>query len=185
MMRILTIVVALFAPSASFSFSGAPLRQSTAVSGTATLERQTVKSGARSMTMMPIGVPKVAYKMPGSRGGEWVDIYNRLTRERIIFMGAEIDDEMANQIIGVLLVSIYCNSYILHQDHLNPFSINFCIPWIFTFSKQLTNSIWITKTPTSQSTCTSIVPEALLFLGLPFMIQSSTFALKLWLSILV
>ena len=50
-------------------------------------------------------MPKVAYKMPGSRGGEWVDIYQRLTRERIIFMGAEIDDEMANQIIGVLLVT--------------------------------------------------------------------------------
>jgi hypothetical protein len=63
-----------------------------------------VVSGARSMTMMPIGIPKVAYKMPGSRGGEWVDIYQRLTRERIIFMGSEIDDEMANQIIGVLLV---------------------------------------------------------------------------------
>ena len=61
-------------------------------------------SGARSMTMMPIGVPKVAYRMPGSRGGEWVDIFNRLTRERIIFMGSEIDDELANQIIGVLLV---------------------------------------------------------------------------------
>lgn len=59
--------------------------------------------GARSMTMMPIGVPKVAYRMPGSRGGEWVDIYQRLTRERIIFMGSEIDDELANQIIGVLL----------------------------------------------------------------------------------
>lgn len=56
-----------------------------------------------SMTMMPIGVPKVAYKMPGSRGGEWVDIFNRLTRERIVFLGAEIDDELANQIIGVLL----------------------------------------------------------------------------------
>eukprot|EP01041_Mallomonas_annulata_P007686 gene7686-15733_t len=55
------------------------------------------------MTMMPIGVPKVAYKMPGNRGGEWVDIYNRLTRERIVFMGSEIDDELANQIIGVLL----------------------------------------------------------------------------------
>eukprot|EP00981_Chlorochromonas_danica_P002047 scaffold420_cov169-Ochromonas_danica.AAC.7 len=53
--------------------------------------------------MMPIGVPKVAYKMPGSRGGEWVDIYQRLTRERIIFLGSEIDDELANQIIGVLL----------------------------------------------------------------------------------
>jgi len=64
------------------------------------------------MTMMPIGVPKVAYKMPGSRGGEWVDIFNRLTRERIIFLGSEIDDELANQIIGVLLVSfcqiLYC-----------------------------------------------------------------------------
>jgi ATP-dependent Clp endopeptidase proteolytic subunit ClpP len=59
--------------------------------------------GTRSMTMMPIGIPKVAYRMPGSRGGEWVDIYQRLTRERIVFMGSEIDDEMANQIIGVLL----------------------------------------------------------------------------------
>lgn len=57
------------------------------------------------MTMMPIGVPKVVYKMPGSRGGEWVDIFNRLTRERIIFIGSEIDDELANQIIGLLLVS--------------------------------------------------------------------------------
>jgi ATP-dependent protease ClpP protease subunit len=59
------------------------------------------------MTMMPLGIPKVAYKMPGSRGGgEWVDIYNRLTRERIVFIGSEIDDELANQIIGVLLVSV-------------------------------------------------------------------------------
>lgn len=71
--------------------------------GASTLTRPSQMSGARSMSMMPIGVPKVAYKMPGSRGGEWVDIYNRLTRERIIFMGSEIDDELANQIIGVLL----------------------------------------------------------------------------------
>lgn len=32
-----------------------------------------------------------------------VDIYNRLYRERIIFLGSEIDDELANQIIGVML----------------------------------------------------------------------------------
>jgi Clp protease len=106
MMKFIAVVLALVAPVTSFSFNGAPLRQSTSIASTSVLERQTTKSGARSMTMMPIGVPKVAYKMPGSRGGEWVDIYNRLTRERIIFMGAEIDDEMANQIIGVLLVSI-------------------------------------------------------------------------------
>lgn len=60
------------------------------------------------MTMMPIGVPKVGYKMPGSRGGEWVDIYQRLNRERIVFLGPEIDDETANQIIGVLLVRFRC-----------------------------------------------------------------------------
>lgn len=53
--------------------------------------------------MMPIGVPKVAYRVPGSQGAEWVDIYNRLYRERIIFLGSEIDDELANQIIGVML----------------------------------------------------------------------------------
>lgn len=53
---------------------------------------------------MSLGVPKVVYKMPGSRGGEWIDIFNRLTRERIVFIGSEIDDELANQIIGVLLV---------------------------------------------------------------------------------
>jgi len=53
--------------------------------------------------MMPIGVPKVAYRVPGSQGADWVDIYNRLYRERIIFLGSEIDDELANQVIGVML----------------------------------------------------------------------------------
>jgi ATP-dependent Clp protease protease subunit len=32
-----------------------------------------------------------------------VDIYNRLYRERIVFLGSEIDDELANQVIGVML----------------------------------------------------------------------------------
>ncbi|CAN0548060.1 unnamed protein product, partial [Ectocarpus sp. 12 AP-2014] len=39
----------------------------------------------------------------GAPTADWVDIYNRLYRERIIFLGQEIDDELANQIIGVLL----------------------------------------------------------------------------------
>jgi hypothetical protein len=38
--------------------------------------------------MMPIGVPKVAYRVPGSGSADWVDIYNRLYRERIIFLGS-------------------------------------------------------------------------------------------------
>jgi len=61
------------------------------------------QSKANQIKMMPIGVPKVAYRVPGSQQADWVDIYNRLYRERIIFLGAEIDDELANQVIGVML----------------------------------------------------------------------------------
>lgn len=52
---------------------------------------------------MPLGIPKVAYRIPGAPNADWVDIYDRLYRERIIFLGKEIDDKLANQIIGVLL----------------------------------------------------------------------------------
>ncbi|CAK9038327.1 ATP-dependent Clp protease proteolytic subunit 2 (Endopeptidase Clp 2) [Durusdinium trenchii] len=45
----------------------------------------------------------VAYRIPGAPNAEWVDIYNRLYRERIIFIGKEIDDKLANEVIGVLL----------------------------------------------------------------------------------
>merc|ERR1712127_838622 len=44
---------------------------------------------------------------------DWVDIYNRLYRERIIFLGQEIDDELANQIIGVML-------YLDQEDNTKP-----------------------------------------------------------------
>jgi len=85
------------------SFGISQMRTASIFSCSTIDDRTLQRTGARSMSMMPIGVPKVAYKMPGSRGGEWVDIYQRLTRERIVFMGSEIDDELANQIIGVLL----------------------------------------------------------------------------------
>lgn len=52
---------------------------------------------------MPIGVPKVPYRMPGEPFTQWIDIYNRLYRERIIFLGREVDDEIANQIVAVML----------------------------------------------------------------------------------
>lgn len=52
---------------------------------------------------MPIGVPKVPYRMPGESFTQWIDIYNRLYRERIIFLGRDIDDEIANQVIAVML----------------------------------------------------------------------------------
>lgn len=36
---------------------------------------------------MPIGVPSVPYRIPGSPYERWVDIYTRLSQERIIFWG--------------------------------------------------------------------------------------------------
>lgn len=63
--------------------------------------------------MMPLGVPKVAYRIPGAANAEWVDIYNRMYRERIIFLGKEIDDKLANEIIGVLL-------YLDSEDNKKP-----------------------------------------------------------------
>ena len=52
---------------------------------------------------MPIGVPKVSYRLPGEPYPQWIDLYNRLYRERLLFLGSELDDELANQIVGILL----------------------------------------------------------------------------------
>ena len=52
---------------------------------------------------MPIGVPKVPYRMPGGQYTQWISIYDRLARERIIFIGRDIDDELANQVIAIML----------------------------------------------------------------------------------
>ena len=52
---------------------------------------------------MPIGVPKVAYRLPGESSPQWVDLYNRLYRERVLFLGSGLDDELANQLNGIML----------------------------------------------------------------------------------
>jgi ATP-dependent Clp protease protease subunit len=52
---------------------------------------------------MPIGVPKVAYRLPGEAVPQWVDLYNRLYRERVLFLGSTLDDELANQLNGIML----------------------------------------------------------------------------------
>jgi len=52
---------------------------------------------------MPIGVPKVPYQLPGQPYSDWINIYDRLYRERIIFLGRGINDTLANQVIAVML----------------------------------------------------------------------------------
>jgi ATP-dependent Clp protease, protease subunit len=69
---------------------------------------------------MPIGIPRVPYKFPGEPYTQWINIYERLALERIIFMSGEVTDGMANAIIARLLymdsddptkdISIYINS---------------------------------------------------------------------------
>ena len=52
---------------------------------------------------MPIGVPKVAFRLPGESTPQWVDLYNRLYRERVLFLGSDLDDELANQLISIMI----------------------------------------------------------------------------------
>ena len=52
---------------------------------------------------MPIGIPKVPYRFPGGQYEQWISIYNRLSLERILFMGQEVTDGLANAIVAQLL----------------------------------------------------------------------------------
>lgn len=52
---------------------------------------------------MPIGYPSVPYKLPGEQFTQWVNIYTRLARDRIIFLGEEVNDQIANEIIAIML----------------------------------------------------------------------------------
>ncbi|MDX2228575.1 MAG: ATP-dependent Clp protease proteolytic subunit [Leptolyngbyaceae cyanobacterium bins.349] len=52
---------------------------------------------------MPIGIPSVPYRLPGSGYEQWINIYERLFRERIIFLSEEVDDGIANAIVAYLL----------------------------------------------------------------------------------
>ena len=62
---------------------------------------------------MPIGVPKVPFRLPGEPSAQWVDLYNRLYRERVLFLCQDLNDEISNQLIGVML---YLNAEESSQD---------------------------------------------------------------------
>ncbi len=52
---------------------------------------------------MPIGTPSVPYRLPGSQMERWVDIYTRLGVERILFLGQEVSDGVANSLVAQML----------------------------------------------------------------------------------
>ncbi|NJK38323.1 MAG: ATP-dependent Clp protease proteolytic subunit [Oscillatoriales cyanobacterium RM1_1_9] len=62
---------------------------------------------------MPIGVPSVPYRLPGGTYEQWINIYERLFRERIIFLSEEVDDGIANAIVAYML-------YLDSEDQTKP-----------------------------------------------------------------
>ncbi|KAK9049276.1 hypothetical protein SSX86_024768 [Deinandra increscens subsp. villosa] len=55
---------------------------------------------------MPIGVPKVPFRSPGEEDASWgynLTLINRLYRERLLFLGQEVDSEISNQLIGLMI----------------------------------------------------------------------------------
>jgi len=55
------------------------------------------------LKIMPIGTPSVPYRLPGSQYERWVDIYTRLGVERILFLGQEVNDGIANSLVAQML----------------------------------------------------------------------------------
>ncbi|KAK0587997.1 hypothetical protein LWI29_032465 [Acer saccharum] len=53
--------------------------------------------------MMPIGTPKVSYRTPSEGTWQWVDLWNALYRERVLFIGQNIDEEFSNQLLATML----------------------------------------------------------------------------------
>nr|YP_009423028.1 ATP-dependent protease proteolytic subunit [Burmeistera lutosa]AQS81369.1 ATP-dependent protease proteolytic subunit [Burmeistera lutosa] len=55
---------------------------------------------------MPVGVPKIPYDIPGDDEDEeatWVDLYDRLYRERALFLFKDLSPETANHIVGLMI----------------------------------------------------------------------------------
>nr|CUR04552.1 clpP1 [Acacia merrallii]CUR04643.1 clpP1 [Acacia merrallii] len=51
---------------------------------------------------MPVGVPRVPFQGPGDEDASWVDIYNRLYRQRALFLGQRVDSTIGNQLVGLI-----------------------------------------------------------------------------------
>ena len=55
------------------------------------------------MTKMPVAVPRVPYRTPQEGNWQWVDLWNCLYRERILFVGQGVTEDLGNQLVGTLL----------------------------------------------------------------------------------
>lgn len=49
------------------------------------------------------GILRVPYNLPGSRSWQWVNVYTRMSQERILFINQPLSDGVANSIVSSLL----------------------------------------------------------------------------------
>merc|ERR1711959_111626 len=59
--------------------------------------------GMRKITRCPVKVPKIPYRALKGNSWEWIDIWNVLHLESIIFLGQPITEEHGDQLIATLL----------------------------------------------------------------------------------
>lgn len=52
---------------------------------------------------MPIGVPRIIYMWGEDLPAQWTDLYNFIFRRRMVFLMQYLDDELCNQICGLLI----------------------------------------------------------------------------------
>lgn len=62
---------------------------------------------------MPVGVPKVPFGYEDDPYTDWVDLYNRLYRERLLFLCQDLNVELTNQLVGIM---VYLNAEDDSQD---------------------------------------------------------------------
>lgn len=78
-------------------------------------------NGKNTLVMMPQGVPMVPWQPPGQDYAQFIDVYSRLYRDRILLLRNFIDESQANEIIATLL-------YLQNEDPYKDITLYINIP---------------------------------------------------------
>lgn len=114
----LLVLCLWFEPATSFSPASPHLfgRSSSAL-----VPKKTASAALGGLRMGGGNVPRVPYKAPGEQSYQFMDIWNRLYRERIMYIGQDLDDEFANQMVAVML-------WLAQEDSASPIQMYFNCP---------------------------------------------------------
>ena len=69
---------------------------------------------------MPVGVPKVPFLLNEQKGSDWVDLYNYMYHQGILFLCHELDDELTNQLNPLVVVG----------RETENFEVNLCLAYV-------------------------------------------------------